>query len=138
MEAARDFVRAIVWGEHTTVWELLSDAGRSTALSVARARGFDRVIASRIDDGVADPTELDEFQARLVGGLRRDLRSVDLEHLEPLSGPDPFEEGRVVVELGSPSTLPGAEPWSAGRLVLSADDAGRWRIDRLEPRLAGP
>lgn len=138
-EAADRFLRAVVWGEHTRLWVLLSPEGRAAALSVAVANGMDRVVAGRIRDGLADPVEFDDFLRQLLVGLRRDMRSVDLENVtlvgEPRPGP---EDGSVIVELATPSALPGTEAWPAGRLVLSLGPDGDWGVDRLEPRLASP
>lgn len=137
-ERARAFIHAIVWGEHTTLWNLLSDHGRAAALSVAMRNGLDRVVAARIRDDLADPVERDGFLQQLVGGLRRDLRSVELTQLT-LGDSRAASDGSVAVELLSPSQLPGTDAWPAGRLILSRDAAGRgWVVDRLEPRLAGP
>ena len=139
IEAADRFLRAVVWGEHTRLWVLLSPEGRAAALSVAVANGMDRVVAGRIRDGLADPVAFDDFLRQLLVGLRRDMRSVDLENVtlvgEPRPGP---EDGSVIVELATPSALPGTEAWPAGRLVLSLGPDGDWGVDRLEPRLAGP
>lgn len=136
-ERARAFVHAIVWAEHTTLWDLLSADGRTAALSVAVRNGLDRVVAGRIHDDVADPVELQRFLQQLVEGLRRDLRSVELTELT-VSGCGRGDGGTVSVELLSPSQLPGIDAWPAGRLVLSHDPERGWLVDRLEPRLAGP
>ena len=133
-ERATAFIHAIVWAEHTTLWELLSEEGRGAALSVAVHNGLDRVVAGRIRD---DPVERERFLQQLVGGLRRDLRSVELTELtvgECRRGTD----GTVAAELETPSRLPGTDAWPAGRLILSQDADRGWLIDRLEPRLAGP
>ena len=137
VDAATAFIHAIVWAEHTTLWDLLSDEGRAAALSVAVRNGLDRVVAGRILDGLADPVERDRFLQELVGGLRRDLRSVELTELGV------GERGRagddaVAVDLRTPSQLPGTDWWPAGRLVLSHDSSRGWVVDRLEPKLAGP
>ena len=136
-ERARAFIHAIVWAEHTTLWDLLSDHGRAAALSVAMRNGLDRVAAGRIRDDLADPVERERFLQQLVGGLRRDLRSVEITELA-LGECHAVEDGSVAVELLSPSQLPGIDAWPAGRLVLSCDADRGWVVDRLEPRLAGP
>ncbi len=136
-ERARAFVHAIVWAEHTTLWDLLSAEGRAAALSVAVRNGLDRVVAGRIHDDVADPVELQRFLQQLVEGLRRDLRSVELTELT-VGDCGPGDGGAVAVELLTPSQLPGIDAWPAGRLVLSHDPERGWLVDRLEPRLAGP
>ena len=136
-EHAAAFIHAIVWAEHTTLWDLLSDAGRDAALSVAMRNGLDRVVAGRIRDDLADPVERERFLQQLVGGLRRDLRSVELTELA-LGACQAASDGSVAVELLSPSQLPGTGAWPAGRLVLSRDADRGWVVDRLEPRLAGP
>lgn len=146
-ERAREFVHAIVWAEHTTLWDLLSAEGRTAALSVAVRNGLDRVVAGRIHDELADPVELQRFLQQLVEGLRRDLRSVELTELT-VGDCGPGDGGRgdggrgdggtAAVELLTPSQLPGIDAWPAGRLVLSHDPERGWLVDRLEPRLAGP
>ncbi len=136
-ESARAFIHAIVWAEHTTLWDLLSDQGRAAALSVAMRNGLDRVVAGRIRDDLADPVERERFLQQLVVGLRRDLRSVELTELT-LGECRAADDGSAAVELLSPSQLPGIEAWPAGRLILSCDADRGWVVDRLEPRLAGP
>ena len=134
---ARAFIHAIVWAEHTTLWDLLSAHGQSTALTVAVRNGLDRVVASRIRDGLADPVEQDRFLQQLVGGLRRDLRSVELTELT-VGDCRTIDENTVTVELLSPSRLPGTGAWPAGQVVLSFEASRGWAVDRLNPRLAGP
>ena len=136
-ERAREFIHAIVWAEHTTLWNLLSGDGRAAALSVAMLNGLDRVVAGRIRDDLADPVERERFLQQLVGGLRRDLRSVELTELT-LGDCRAADDASVAVELLSPSQLPGTDAWPAGRLLLSCDADRGWVVDRLEPRLAGP
>lgn len=132
------FVAAIVWGGHTTIWELLSPTGRTAALSVAVGNGLDRVVASRIDGDVANPVELEDFLRQLVDGLRRDLRSVDAGRLTVAGVVDGDGAGRAIVELVTPSDIPGTGDWPAGRVHVSRDEERGWLIDRLEPRRAGP
>lgn len=136
-ERARAFIHAIIWAEHTTLWELLSNEGRTAALSVAVRNGLDRVVAGRISDDLADPLELQKFLQQLVVGLRRDLRSVELTELT-VGECSRSDEGAVAVELQTPSQVPGIDVWPAGRLILSQDPERGWLVDRLEPRLAGP
>ncbi len=138
VDVAGRFVEAISWGEHTAVWDLLSETGRGVALSVALTNGLDRVVATRISDDVADPTERHTFLEQLLRGLRRDLRSVDLAHLQ-VEPPSSIQvDGTAIVELTCPSTIPGTGAWAAGRLTLSSESDGTWRIDRLQPIIAGP
>ena len=134
---AAEFIHAIVWAEHTTLWDLLSDDGRATALSVAVRNGLDRVVAGRIRDDLANPVERERFLQQLVVGLRRDLRSVELTALT-IGESSRTDDGAVTVELQTPSQLPGIQAWPAGQLVLSRDPDRGWLIDRLDPRLAGP
>lgn len=134
---AAEFIHAVVWAEHTVLWDLLSDAGREAALSVAVRNGLDRVAAGRMRDGHADPLERERLLRQLVEGLRRDLRSVELTEIDV--GECVIESGTAAaVELSTPSALPGTEAWPAGRLIMSQDPNRGWVVDRLEPRLAGP
>lgn len=135
-EAAEAFLHAIVWGEHTVIWELLSSSGRETALAVAGDNGLDRVVASRIRNGLADPVELDDFLRQLLGGLRRDLRSVDIAQIT-VSFVEETAGQTAVAALQVPSAFPNSDGWAAGELELSVIDGGGWLIDRLQPRVAG-
>lgn len=137
-DVATRFIEAIRWGEHTVVWNLLSDIGKSHALSVALANGMDRVAASRIQADTAEHDERDDFLRQLLHGLVRDLRSVDIDELSADASATQLEDGSMAVELRCPSSLPGHEFWPAGRLLLSADGDRSWCIDRLEPIIAGP
>lgn len=137
-ERANAFVHAIQWAEHTRVWALLSEQGRTTALSVGVSNGLDRVTAARIRDDVSDPVELEEFLTRLLGGIRRDLRSVDIDRLDVGDVTFADDATSAVVELTNPSTIPGTPHWSAGQLEMSIGDDGEWFVDRLVPRVVGP
>ncbi len=134
---AAAFVHAVVWGEHTTLWELLSDRGRATALSVAVRQGLDRVSAERIRNGLADPLMQDRFLQQLLAGLRRDFRSVEASEVT-VGSCNLSQDGSAVVELLTPSKLPGTRAWPAGQLWCSCDINRGWVIDKLEPRKAGP
>lgn len=135
VECARAFLEAILWGAHTTVWELLSEEGRDTVLTVAASRGLDRVTASRIRDDQSDPADHDEFLRELTQGLRRDLRSVDLARVTPSAETNARSDDTVVVDLVTPSEIPGTENWPAGEVVVGLDPDGHWRVHRLEPRI---
>lgn len=133
-DAAQRFVDGIVWGAHRDVWELLGENARSLALSVAIRNGLDRVTASRLDQELADPVDEERFLTELVAGLRRDLRSVDVDQLG-IVGQTEQPDGSVVVELGSASAIPGTSHWDAGRLVMRERADGAWVVDRFEPRV---
>lgn len=135
--AAR-FIDAVRQGEHTTIWELLAPSARERAIGLGLARGLDRVRAQRLRDGLSDPVELDDFLRQVLHGLRRDLRSVEIDRLEVRGPPIVLDDGNVSVGLISPSSLPGTDGWHAGRLVLVRLDSGRWSVARLEPVVAGP
>ncbi len=138
IETARNFVHAISFGEHTTIWTLMSETGQGTALSVALANGLDRVLASRIQDLVAETDAMERFLADLLTGLRRDLRSVEIDGL--MTGEvTELDAGRTCrVALLSPSSIPGTGHWPAGSLTLSRDIDGHWLVDHLAPVIAGP
>ena len=135
---AQAFLDAVVWGRHTTIWDLLSTRGREAVLAVAVGQGMDRVAAGRLREGLADPAERDRFLGQLLEGLRRDLRSVDLDRLRLGASTDPPSGDEVTIELVVPSTIPGTGAWSAGQLVLGFDGDRGWRVDRLEPRRVIP
>ena len=135
VECARAFVDAILWGSHTTVWELLSKDGRDAVLAIAASRGLDRVTANRLRDDQSDPADREAFLRELMRGLRRDLRSVDLARVGPSAETSARDDGTVVVALVTPSDIPGTDDWPAGEVVVGIDADGHWRVHRLEPRI---
>lgn len=135
--AAREFVTAVAWGEHRTVWELLSSDGRKTVLRVGVNHGLDEALAARLRDGTAGKAESEDFLVQLVLGLRADLRGADLDTLEYTADPAP-EPGRARVVLESP--LPGGldalgSALPVGSLELVDDGGGEWRVERLVPNV---
>ncbi len=132
IDAAREFVDAIVWGEHLKVWELMGVEARTTVLKVAVSRGMDEQLAARLRDGSASGPEREEFLADLVNGLRNDLAGNDLDNLEYELDTAPNQPGkaRVVIQTPLNPLLGGYLP--AASVELS-DEAGRWKIDRLLP-----
>lgn len=129
---ARTFVAAVAWGEHHTVWEMLSKEGRSVVLRVAEKRGMDEAMVARLRDGTAAPSEREQFLTDLVNGLRADLEGNNLEGLDYEPDPDPeTERSRVILVAPMPVGL------SAGLPVASIEltqERGSWRVERLLPR----
>jgi hypothetical protein len=136
-EVAKTFVDAVAWGEHHTVWELLSADGRRLVLRVGATRGMEQALANRLGDGTATTVEREEFLADLVSGLRADLAGNDLDNLEAeriedgADGPEPGR-ARVLLVLPLPEVL--AIPGLPVAEVEMADEAGQWRVDKLIPR----
>ncbi|CAN5672527.1 hypothetical protein BH24ACT2_BH24ACT2_11900 [soil metagenome] len=134
-EVAKVFVDAVAWGEHHTVWDLLSAAGRKVVLRVGAMRGMDQDLADRLGEGTAATAEREEFLTDLVSGLRADLTGNDLDSLVA----EQFDAatatpGRAMVMLVLPlppalgiAGLPVAE-------VEMTEEAGQWRVDKLVPR----
>jgi hypothetical protein len=133
VEVASAFVKAVAWGEHLRVWELMGDEGHRTVLRLAVKRGMDEALSVRLGDGCATSAERDVFLSDLVNGLRADLAGNDLEALSywadpALAGPDRVW---VVMMAPLPAVLGGDVP--AGSLDLSCTD-GRWKVERIIPR----
>ncbi len=135
-DVAKAFVDAVAWGEHHTVWELLSSEGRTVVLRLGATRGMDQALAARLRDGTAATAEREEFLTDLVSGLRADLAGNDLDTLEAELQDDPGgnASGSARVILVSPLpevlALPGL-PFASVELTEESDG---WRIDRLIPR----
>ncbi|MGH1491445.1 MAG: hypothetical protein ACRBK7_18945 [Acidimicrobiales bacterium] len=136
VEVARSFLEAIVWGQHLTVWELLSSAGRDVVLEAGARRGLDAVQAARLRQGTSPTEEQDKFLTGLVHGLRVDFSSVELEKVVPLSDVVELAEGRYEVTLECPASF-GEGGWAAGSMEISeqrrADGVTRWLVDRINP-----
>lgn len=134
LEAAREFVDAVIWGDHRKVWDLFGLEAKTTVLNVARKRGMDEALVARLRDGTASDAERNGFLSDLINGLRADLAGNDLDALEyELSSEPPEEPGRAEVILHSPlpPTLGGTLP--AANVELS-QESGAWRVERLVPR----
>ncbi len=140
LETAREFVDAVVWGEHRKVWDLMGIEARTTVLKVASDRGMDEALVARLRDGTASDAERDEFLADLINGLRADLAGNDLDALEYEEDPTPQEPGRarvvvlVPVAVGFGGNLPVASVELA--MESSTNGEAEWRIQRLVPQVS--
>ena len=137
-QVAAEFLRAVLWGEHLTVWKLLSTAGRDHVLGAGERRGLDAVQAQRLRQGTSTDQEMDTFLTGLIHGLRVDFSSVELAKIRV--GGDIDESGEVGSELELPLEVPatfGDQWWAAGSIVVSAttvsNNAVGWRVDRIHP-----
>ena len=138
VETAREFVDAIVWGEHQRVWELMGLEARTTVLKVASNRGMDEALVARLRDGTAAAAERDEFLIDLVNGLRADLSGNDLDALEyeeDTAAPEPGR-ARVVISVPAAFGLGGNLPIGSVELASESSTTGEaeWRIERLVPQ----
>lgn len=134
VDTAREFVDAIVWGEHQKVWDLMGIEARTTVLKVASNRGMDEALVARLRDGTAAPAERDEFLADLVNGLRADLAGNDLDALVYEEDPVPPEPGRARVVISVPVAVGLGGNLPVGSVELATEDA-EWRIERLVPQV---
>lgn len=128
---AERFIEAIVWGEHFTVWEMLSDAGRELVLEAGGRRGLDPLQAQRIRQSTSPQDELDSFLTGLVHGLRVDFAAVPLGEVRAASQTIPPEANLIEVQLHCPATF-GEGQWAAGSIVLSLS-GDSWMVDRVKP-----
>lgn len=133
------FIQAIVWGEHSAVWALLSESGREHVLEAGSRRGLDPLQAQRIRQGTSPQDELDSFLTGLVHGLRVDFAAVPLDAVRAdppattaaTAQHTPEEAQFVEVFLLCPATF-GEERWAAGSVLLSRVE-DTWLVDRVNP-----
>ena len=138
VETTREFVDAVVWGEHRKVWELMGVEARTTVLKVASNRGMDEALVARLRDGTATDAERDEFLVDLVNGLRADLAGNDLDALEYEADAEPLEPGRARVVISVPIAvgLGGNLPVGSVELTTESSTKGaEWRVERLVPQV---
>lgn len=133
-EVARSFVEAVAWGEHHTVWELLSQEGRTLVLRLGATRGMDQALAARLRDGTAATAEREEFLTDLINGLRADLAGNELDNLETELDTTLVGATSVRVILVSPLPAALSLPGLPFATVELTDEAQGWRIDRMVPR----
>jgi len=125
------FIQAIVWGEHSVVWAMLSDAGREHVLEAGSRRGLDPLQAQRIRQSTSPQDEFDLFLTGLVHGLRVDFAAVPLDDVRAQSRPMLADEEAVEVSLHCPATF-GDDGWAAGSVLLSRS-VDTWLVDRVNP-----
>jgi hypothetical protein len=140
LDVARNFVDAVVWGEHLRVWELLGLEARTTVLKVASNRGMDEALMARLRDGTASVAERDEFLTDLVNGLRADLSGNDLDALEYEEDAEPPEPGRARVVISVPVAVGFGGNLPVGSVELATEPSTNgetaWRIERLVPQVS--
>jgi hypothetical protein len=134
LDTAREFVDAIVWGEHRKVWTLMGLEARTTVLKVASDRGMDEALVARLRDGTSSDAERDEFLADLINGLRADLAGNDLDALVYEEDPEPPEPGRARVVILVPVAMGFGGNLPVGSVELATEEA-EWRIQRLVPQV---
>ncbi len=139
VDTTRQFVDAVVWGEHLKVWALLGLEARTTVLKVASNRGMDEGLVARLRDGTASDAERDEFLVDLVNGLRADLAGNDLDALEYEADAEPLEPGRarVVISVPIAAGFGGNLPVGSVELATEPSTSGEaeWRVERLVPQV---
>ena len=134
VDVARRFVDAVAWGEHTTVWELLSSHARLAVLDVAERRGLDPRRAARLREGTAADDERDEFLADLVHGLQSELVGFDFDAVDYAHvGNGATVAGSILVDLLTelPAALGAAVSVATVELV---EEDGRCAVVRLDAR----
>ncbi len=135
LDVAREFVDAVVWGEHRKVWDLMGLEARTTVLKVASDRGMDEGLVARLRDGTASEGERDEFLADLINGLRADLAGNDLDALVYEEDPEPPEAGRARVVILVPVAIGLGGNLPVGSVELATEE-GEWRVQRLVPQIS--
>ncbi len=140
LDAAREFVDSVVWGDHRKVWELMGIEARTTVLKVASDRGMDETLVARLRDGTAADAERDEFLMDLIAGLRADLAGNDLDALEYEEDIEPPEPGgaRVVIMVPVAVGFGGNLPVGSVELATESSTSGEaeWKIQRLVPQVS--
>ena len=140
LDVAREFVDAVVWGEHRKVWMLLGIEARTTVLKVASDRGMDEALVARLRDGTAGDAERDEFLMDLIAGLRADLAGNDLDALEYEEDAEPPEPGRARVVISVPVAVGFGGNLPVGSVELAEESStsgeSEWRVQRLVPQVS--
>jgi hypothetical protein len=140
LDVAREFVDAVVWGEHRKVWTLMGIEARTTVLKVASDRGMDEGLVARLRDGTAGDAERDEFLIDLIAGLRADLAGNDLDALEFEEDAEPPEPGRARVVISVPVAVGFGGNLPVGSVELAEESStsgeSEWRVQRLVPQVS--
>lgn len=140
LDVAREFVDAVVWGEHRKVWQLMGIEARTTVLKVASDRGMDEALVARLRDGTAGDAERDEFLMDLIAGLRADLAGNDLDALEYEEDSEPPEPGRARVVISVPVAIGFGGNLPVGSVELAEESStsgeSEWRVQRLVPQVS--
>jgi hypothetical protein len=140
LDVAREFVDAVVWGDHRKVWTLMGIEARTTVLKVAADRGMDDALVARLRDGTAADAERDESLMDLIAGLRADLAGNDLDALvyeEDATPPEP-DRARVVILVPVAIGFGGNLPVASVELAEESSTSGEseWKVQRLVPQVS--
>jgi hypothetical protein len=133
------FFFAVSIGDGEALWEELGEQARAYVLNVAVQQGMDFELGSRLRLGTAEPTEWEDYLANLVWGVQRDTDGIDLANLA-YEG-EAIENGQVRVRYAVPlglvlpgGTAGGTTPTIPAGSVITEQENGRWRVQRLVPR----
>ena len=137
-EVARTFVHAIAWGEHHTVWNMLTAEAQRVVMGIATSRGMPEPLAARLRDGTASAAELDQFRGDLINGFRADLLGNDVDSFEYEVDDIGMEPGavRVVLMVPVPDPRLGSGLPAASLDLRQEGEDNAWHVERLVPRLA--
>lgn len=135
VEVAASFLQAIFEGDPGVLWASFSVEARSFVVARGVRRGMPFELGQALLDGSADILDEVEFLADLLGGIEKDLATVDLGRILVSHVTEVIAEHKVrirfsekfVVEVGPP-----LEPLPVGSLEL-VEESETWKIDRLVP-----
>lgn len=133
--AAERFLNAIFEADTDLIWDLFSAAAREHVVARGMRRGLSADLGRALLEGTAEDMERAEFMGDLLGGLQRDLETVDLSrvHVEPIGESfDASQETVVFYERFIVAVGPPLEPLPVGSIELVRVD-GKWMVDRLVP-----
>lgn len=128
--AAQRFVDALAWGKHRVVWLMFSANGRQRIIDIGIAAGLDRVLADRIANGSAEPSEMEEFLSSLMHGLRADFENLSSEKLI-VQPTDLVTETSALVDVVTPGFTP-MHCWPIGQFQMVKRDM-EWHVESFKP-----
>lgn len=128
--AAQQFVDALAWGKHHVVWLMFSANGRQRIIDIGIAAGLDPVLADRIANGSAEPSEMEEFLSSLMHGLRADFENLSSEKLI-VQPTDLVTETSALVDVVTPGFTP-MHCWPIGQFQMVRRDM-EWCVESFKP-----
>ena len=132
LKVAAEWIDAIVWGDHPKVWALSGVEGRTELLDIGTKRGMDEGLASRISTDAASPSEMNEFLADLLNGLRAELAGNDLDNVTYEISEEETTPDRAAVKMFVPLVAYFGGTLPIGTVYIVQEGAD-WKVAKLIP-----
>lgn len=134
--AAEAFLKAVYEGDPGAIWSSFSTEARNFVVARGVRRGMPYDLGQALLDNSADILDEVEFLADLLGGIEKDLETIDLGRISVSTNAEFISDHKVRVRFSEEFVIevgPPLEALPVGSLEL-VEEGQNWKIDRLIPR----